>query len=353
MKHLWMFGMLMLLFVQSVPAQRSDTILYESGIVRVRIPANKDVPDDNNWVEPNSVPTTQNDMAKIKNMPFGGFFRLVEEEKQTVLHCYVNAGKDDLTGLWLGGQETYIIDAQTGTRYKARGSYDAKIWDQNSSVKTKKGTLLDFPIYFPPLPSTVKRVKIFGVPTWNLRGAEVRLRRCEGRTYDSVPQLRVPQLETPAHDYNKDDMGTYACYKDVHLLAPMPEHTMAIWLTPEATYLAIAYELNWAREYFGVEPESAIYDDVTGKKYKLRRVQGLPMKEIFFIHGVVGDLFAMVLEFEPLPLTATSISYIEADGEPFNAWGANWNGHHFNDLSVDEMRGNQKRFGYYERKVVE
>ena len=353
MKHLWMFGMLMLLFVQSVPAQQSDTILYESGIVRVRIPANKDVPDDNNWVEPNLVPTTQNDMAKIKNMPFGGFTRLVKEEKQTVLHCYVNAGKDELTNLWLGGQETYIVDAQTGTRYKARGSYDAKVWDQNSSVKTKKGTLLDFPIYFPPLPSTVKRVKIFGVPTWNLRGAEVRLRRCEGRTYDSVPQLRQPQLETPAHNYSKDDMGTYACYKDVHLLAPMPEHTMAIWLTPEATYLAIAYELNWAREYFGVEPESAIYDDVTGKKYKLRRVQGLPMKEIFFIHGVVGDLYAMVLEFDPLPLSATSISYIEADSEPFYVWGADWKGHHYNDLSVDEMRDNQKRFGYYERKVVE
>ena len=353
MKHLWMFGMLMLLFVQSVPAQQSDTILYESGIVRVRIPANKDVPDDNNWVEPNLVPTTQNDMAKIKNMPFGGFTRLVKEEKQTVLHCYVNAGKDELTNLWLGGQETYIVDAQTGTRYKARGSYDAKVWDQNSSVKTKKGTLLDFPIYFPPLPSTVKRVKIFGVPTWNLRGAEVRLRRCEGRTYDSVPQLRQPQLEAPAHNYSKDDMGTYACYKDVHLLAPMPEHTMAIWLTPEATYLAIAYELNWAREYFGVEPESAIYDDVTGKKYKLRRVQGLPMKEIFFIHGVVGDLYAMVLEFDPLPLSATSISYIEADSEPFYVWGADWKGHHYNDLSVDEMRDNQKRFGYYERKVVE
>lgn len=353
MKHLWMFGMLMLLFVQSVPAQQSDTILYESGIVRVIIRANKDVPDDNNWVEPNLVPTTQNDMAKIKNMPFGGFTRLVKEEKQTVLHCYVNAGKDELTNLWLGGQETYIVDAQTGTRYKARGSYDAKVWDQNSSVKTKKGTLLDFPIYFPPLPSTVKRVKIFGVPTWNLRGAEVRLRRCEGRTYDSVPQLRQPQLETPAHNYSKDDMGTYACYKDVHLLAPMPEHTMAIWLTPEATYLAIAYELNWAREYFGVEPESAIYDDVTGKKYKLRRVQGLPMKEIFFIHGVVGDLYAMVLEFDPLPLSATSISYIEADSEPFYVWGADWKGHHYNDLSVDEMRDNQKRFGYYERKVVE
>lgn len=345
--------MLMLLFVQSVPAQQSDTILYESGIVRVRIPANKDVPDDNNWVEPNLVPTTQNDMAKIKNMPFGGFTRLVKEEKQTVLHCYVNAGKDELTSLWLGGQETYIVDAQTGTRYKARGSYDAKVWDQNSSVKTQKGTLLDFPIYFPPLPSIVKRVKIFGVPTWNLRGAEVRLRRCERQTYDSVPQLRQPQLETPAHNYSKDDMGTYACYKDVHLLAPMPEHTMAIWLTPEATYLAIAYELNWAREYFGVEPESAIYDDVTGKKYKLRRVQGLPMKEIFFIHGVVGDLYAMVLEFDPLPLSATSISYIEADSEPFYVWGADWKGHHYNDLSVDEMRGNQKRFGYYERKVVE
>lgn len=31
MKYLWMFGMLMLLFVQNVPAQQSDTILCFGG----------------------------------------------------------------------------------------------------------------------------------------------------------------------------------------------------------------------------------------------------------------------------------------------------------------------------------
>lgn len=352
MKHLWMLGILMMLWLQTISAEQSDTILYESGMMRVEIPSNNDAFDDN-WVAPNPVPANQRKGMKRKTMPFAGFVRLVKEEKQTVLHCYVCAGTDELVRLWLGGQDTYIVDSETGTRYKARGSYDPKLWEQNSGVKTKKGTILDFPIYFPPLPSSLKKIKIYGVPGWGFRGREVRLTSNGKRTYDEVPHLRVPQLEKPAHKYNKDDMDTYAWYKDAHLLAPMPEHTMAIWLTPKATYLAIAYELNWTQEYYGVEPKNVIVDNLTGKTYKLRKVQGLPMKDLFFIHGVSGDLFAMVLEFEPLPLKTVSINYIEADGEPFHVWGANWRGEQFYNLSVDEMRDNQKLFEYYERKIVE
>lgn len=352
MKHLWMFGILMMLWSQTILAQQNDTILYESEVVRVEIPSNNDA-FDNNWVHPNPIPLEQKNVEKIKKMPFNGFVRLVKEEKQTVLHCYVCAGTDELVRLWLGGQDTYIVDTQTGTRYRARGSYDPRFWEQNSGVKTKKGTILDFPIYFPPLPSSVKYIKIYGVPAWNLRGRDVRLNRSKARAYDDVPHLRMPQLEKPALHYNKDDMSTYAWYKDAHLLAPMPEYTMAIWLTPEATYLAIAHELNWTQEYFSVEPKTVIVDNVTGKTYKLRKVQGLPMKDLFFIHGVSGDLFAMVLEFEPLPLKTVSINYIEADGEPFHVWGANWRGEQFYNLSVDEMRDNQKLFEYYERKIVE
>ena len=41
-----------------------------------------------------------------------------------------------------------------------------------------------------------------------------------------------------------------------------------------------------------------LVDNATGKKYKLRKLQGLPMKDLFFIYGVAGDIFAMMLEFE-------------------------------------------------------
>ena len=55
------------------------------------------------------------------------------------------------------------------------------------------------------------------------------------------------------------------------------------------------FRLNWTKEYYGFQPGTVLVDNATGKKYKLRKVQGLPMKDLFFIHGVAGDMFAMVL----------------------------------------------------------
>ena len=58
------------------------------------------------------------------------------------------------------------------------------------------------------------------------------------------------------------------------------------------------------------------------------------------------------LEFDPLPLDVSTITYVEPDGEPFNAWGANWTGSVKPDISVQELRDNQRLFEYYPRVVV-
>lgn len=290
---------------------------------------------------------------KLRNFPFAGFVKLVKEKNQTVLHCYANIGSSQVRRFWLGCEDTYIVDTKTGTRYRARGTYDPQMWSHNIGFDTEKGTLLDFPITFPPLPDSVREIRIYGVPAWRIHGTTFRIdNRHDKAAYDKAPNLRVPQLEAPDNGYDPDVQDTYSVYTGAHLVAPMPEYTMALWRTPQTTYLAIVYEQNWAKEYWGYQPGTVLIDDATGKKYKLRKVQGLPMGVQFFIHGVSGDMVAFVLEFEPLPLTTTSISYHEADGKPFRAWGANWHGHHINNLSVAQLRDNQSKMGYYKRIVV-
>ena len=334
----------------------SDQLTLAKGeLTRVSMPTsvNHDYQPSNIITSLRRATLTADEEKTLRRFPYAGFVKLVREKNQTVLHCYANAGSSQVRRFWLGCEDTYIVDTKTGTRYRARGSYDPQLWNHNIGFDTEKGTLLDFPIYFPPLPDSVRDIKIYGVPAWGIHGTYYHLDSSRGEaTYDKAPDLRVPQLETPANGYDPDVQDTYSVYTGAHLVAPMPERTMALWRTPETTYLAIAYEQNWAKEYWGFQPGTVLIDNATGKKYQLRKVQGLPMGVQFFIHGVSGDMVVFVLEFEPLPLTTTRISYHEADGKPFRAWGAEWHGHHINNLSVDQLRDNQSRMGYYKRVVV-
>lgn len=336
-------------------AQREEKVLAESELTKVMMPTstNHDY-QSSNWIStPHKATLSSTEKKMLKSFPFAGFMKLVREEDKTVLHCYVNTDGDEVNGFWLGGDDTYLVDVATGTRYQARGSYDPQLWNHNIRFNAKSGELLDFPIAFPPLPATVKEVRLYGVPAWGIHGKTFRIdTRYVENTYDKAPNLRVPELESPAINYNPDIQDSYSVYKNAHLVAPMPEYTMALWLTPETTYLAIVYEQNWAKEYWGFQPGTKLVDNTTGKEYRLRRVQGLPMDEIFFIHGVSGDMVAFVMEFDPLPLTATKISYREADGKPFKAWGANWIGKRIDGLSVDRLRKNQDKLKYYQRTVV-
>ena len=79
---------------------------------------------------------------------------------------------------------------------------------------------------------------------------------------------------------------------------------------------------------------------------------GYPNDNIFWLEGYPGDYFAIVLIFEPLPLNVKTFTYIDPEGEPFDAWGADWSGAVINDLDVSQLRRNQKLFEYRPRVVV-
>ena len=188
--------------------------------------------------------------------------------------------------------------------------------------------MVDLKIFFAPLAETTKEVRIYGLPNWEMMGAPVTIRyQVSGKytnvmTYDTVPQFHKPLLEKEHMSENKpydlQNWNTWKVMNDAHLIKPLRDGTMALWRTPEATYVAVGYEQNWTTEYFNFDQRTTIIDQ-TGQQYKLRKVLGLPLDEMFFMKGNAGDYVAFLLEFDPLPLDVSTITYVEPDGEPFNA----------------------------------
>jgi len=332
--------------------------------------------EKDDWFEPSglvvdNVPTV-NSLAEVYPKGIGGVpdledhytplpWCLTEENGETVLHCYLKMPADIVSNFWLTDEEGCILDKETGISYRARRT-EPDCYYKRFSIKGKKGSVLDFKIFFPKLPETTKWIAIYGVPNWQLRGAEFELNRHPSgewqqahifkENYDNVPEFHHPKQIVEAKDYDKDNFFTWSEYTDAHLIKPIQEGTMAMWLTPEATYVAISTEMNWRREYFG-RGGNTILIDQSGHQYKCKGVMDYPDDTLFWVQGMSGDYFAIVLIFEPLPLSLATITYIVPEGEPFKANFANWSGEVRPDLSIKELRNNQKLFEYFPRKVVE
>ena len=287
-------------------------------------------------------------------------WRLTEENDETVLHCYMEMPADIVENFWVTDEEGGILDLETGISYRAR-RIEPDCYYKRFAFKGKKGSVVDFKIFFPELPETTKRIAIYGVPNWGLRGKQVFINRSINgyplvygteRQYDNKPEFHHPTLVAEAKNYDKDNFFTWSEYKDVHLIKPVKGGTMAMWLTPEATYVAIATELNWHREYFGRGDGTFLIDN-SGHQYKCKDVIDFPNGPLFWVQGVSGDYFAIVLVFDPLPLNLETITYISPEREPFNANFANWEGDVKPGLSIKELRNNQHLFEYFPRKMVE
>ena len=288
-------------------------------------------------------------------------WKLSLENNETVLHCYLRMPADVLTNFWLTGEETCIVDTETGAQYRMRRT-EPDTYRQHFDVKAKKGDVVDFKIFFAPLPASTKEVSFYGLPNWYMMGTKQKLTPYSGtltmtyeQPYDTIPQFHKPRL-LKAHmsedkPYDLQNWNTWKVLTDAHLIKPQPDNTMAIWLTPEATYIAVAYEQNWTAEYWGFQPGSMLIDEA-GHQYKIREVLGVPMGETFFMEGHAGDYIAYLEVYDPLPLGISTFTMIVPEGEPFNAWGANWSGHVFHNLNIKQLRENQKLFVYHPRIIV-
>ena len=299
---------------------------------------------------------------EVANMPLDDqpmipmSWRLTEENHETVLHCYFRMPADEVTNLWLTSEETSLVDQETGIQYRIRRT-EPDTYRKHFTVKAKKGDVIDLKIFFAPLPETTKDIRIYGIPNWGMMGMPVTVRQQYHGTaqyYDTIPQFHKPYVhkEHMSEDkpYDAQNWNTWKVMRDAHLIKPLKDGTMALWRTPEATYLAIGFEQNWTTEYWSFGRDVKLVDD-RGHQYKIREIQGLPMDELFFMEGNAGDYVAYVLVFDPLPLELAKVTYIVPEGEPFNAWGANWSGSVL-PLEIQQLRDNQKLFNYHPRIIV-
>jgi len=284
-------------------------------------------------------------------------WELTEEDGETVLHCYMKMPADVITNFWLASDETALVDSETGVQYRARRS-NPDNWGQYFRFRAMKDSIVDLRIYFPPLPPETSSVYIYGVPNWGLNGysaikiSRPNMYRATISPYDAPPEFHKPRLVREASNYDKDNSGSWAEYTDAHLIRPLKHNTMALWRTADATYIAVAREQNWTREYFGEGPNDLLIDN-NGKQYRLKEVQDYPNGNLFWVSGNSGDWIAFVKVYEPLAPGVRTINYIVPEGEPFKAWGANWSGTVESNLDVEQLRRNQKFFEYHPRVVVE
>ena len=109
--------------------------------------------------------------------------------------------------------------------------------------------------------------------------------------------------------------------------------------------------MNWMREYFSRGGNNILMDQ-SGHQYKCKGLLDYPNDKLFWMEGVTGDHFAIVIVFEPLPLDLETVTLIVPEGEPFAMWGADWEGK-VQSLNIKELRENQKLFDYHPREVVE
>ncbi|MBO7145255.1 MAG: hypothetical protein J6W13_10565 [Salinivirgaceae bacterium] len=282
---------------------------------------------------------------------------LTIENDETVMHCFFTMPADTVTNLFLAMEETAIVDLRTGVNYRIRRT-EPECLRKHIGVTAKKGDVLDFRIYFPKLPETTKIVSIYTVPLWSQYGGVEHLLTRENKAqkeYDEVPNIISPTFVSKSEEkYNKDNWDTWRHYKDAHLIKPLREGTMALWNTPDATYIAVAHEQNSMGEYYAINSGTMLIDN-RGNRYKLKRFGGgnLPMDELFWIDGYSGDFLTFLMEFEPMPPSVTSFSYVVPDLEPFYVMFANSKGGIRSNLNVNELRANQSLFEYNPRVIKE
>lgn len=257
--------------------------------------------------------------------------------------------------VWVGSDETFILDMSTGTRYVALDALRGAKLNSYNIVTGHKGERVFFQIRFPQLREypdgdiNTSYVKIYGVPAAGLNGGQEYMVgdiRCIQTTdwnrfpelenspllsyEDSRPLLKQPRIvSTPKH-YVSEDTATYTVFSDLPKVYPltlsdMESCSVALWTTPQATYLTQIVEIKHFRTVIGLRKRSVellipkvsrdsielsgptdVYD--LYKPVRPISAAPYPLEENFIVEAIPGDFVVFTIEFPPLPIGTNRVS---------------------------------------------
>lgn len=130
--------------------------------------------DEGLGIAPDGYPyVTDLPLNTMKHITNNGIY-MKHENNETHVVCVGTCQEED-QWFWLGGDQTYIEDMDTGDHYKARRSLTKNCWD-GFHVRGMKGQTFALTIVFPPLPDTVKRIRFWHLCSWcNMNGRVVNV----------------------------------------------------------------------------------------------------------------------------------------------------------------------------------
>ena len=279
-----------------------------------------------------------------------GMFSLEIHDSCSYLGFNIRIPEDEFR-IYLGDDDTFIMDLETGTRYKVRSArYGCKLGVTNV-IKGMKDQWAHFQLVFPRLPRSVTRVMLYGLPAIELNGEysfEVKdmepvvSEKESGmypELYDSplaeydreAPSIRRPRVVRGDNNFSLSDTSTWAVYADLQRVHPlghedMERHSIALWCLKDTTYVTQIVELKEKRTPFqyGFQDciilctDSVDIGDLNDQGFRLEH--GLRPYEVmpcnadkprkFFIEGMPGDFVMFVFKFPALKLGTDNLEII-------------------------------------------
>lgn len=270
------------------------------------------------------------------------YFSIVTDSTSTFLTYRVKL-ESDISNIWVGGNTTYIMDVETGTRYALRKSWHGMKLNKWIEVHGKRGEFCYFRLEFPRIPLSVKQIKIYGLPeiekqepyaemthVYDLsklnplyptdRNVYKDIQRNVYTQYDeSGPNIRRARMVESKKEYAWDDSTTYPVFIKTPKVYPYdntvnkPSYNhISIWCTRDTTFLTFIVELTDTLTDFFLNKLDAIRY-YGGEPLQLLSAGEYPIFKHFYIQGTPGDFVPITLRFPPLPLGTRNISISTLD----------------------------------------
>lgn len=280
-----------------------------------------------------------NDCASEANLACN----MVTDDNRTVF-SFKKWIDSDVQKVWIGGDDTFILDMETGCRYAARRALNNARLNCYNIIRGYKSQQLLFQIEFPRLPRSVRKIKIYGIPEHNSSGENfigqkvydvAAFKPIKGirsiddpelylsplTEYDkSSPVFKIPKLKEEPKRYDRNNPETYPVYIKPPLVFPIDNTEMgnrrshiAIWCTQDTTYLTFVVECKESRTLLNITSNEALGLS-QGEKMQIISASPYPIDKYFYIEGTPGDFVPIVLRFPPLPLGTNQIeAYVMGD----------------------------------------